>query len=100
MAGVIVFGAGRAAGGCRIVDHFIHVIPRRRIEDVVVAVWFRLREHGHQLVRGFECCGGEVEAVQVCHVRLVADISCIAPVREKLAERMRCHALAAEVRVR
>ena len=74
------------AGG---VLDFVHVVPGGGVEDVGVAVGFALREDGEGVVCGFEGGGGEVEAVKVGEVGLVAGRGGEGPVAEEGAEGVR-----------
>lgn len=66
----VVVQVGGVGGGR--VHGFVHVVPGRRVADVSVAVCFGLGEDRVEGMGGFEGGGGEVEAVEVSEVGLVA----------------------------
>lgn len=98
--GVVFLGEGRVWSiGRRVVFGFVHVVPCARVEDVVEAVGFALAEDGDEVVGCFEGGRAEVQAVEVGHVGLVADVGGEGPVLEEWAEGVRGYTGRAEVTV-
>ncbi len=96
--GIVILArcAGGRGGG---VDGFVHVVPGGRVEDVVVGVGFGLGEDGAKDIGGFEGGGGEVEAVKVGQIGLVAYICGEGPVGDELAKGVWGDAACADVRL-
>lgn len=80
----------------RVVIDFVHVVPRRGVEYVSIAVDFALGEDREELMGGLEGRGAEVEAVKVAKVRLMTWGGGEGPVAQKDAVGVRCKARCAE----
>ena len=85
---------GEVFGG--FVFHFVHVVPRTWIEDVIETRCPALAEDGEEALGDFERGGGEVESVEVGKIGLMAGVEGLVPVPHKLVQGMRFRAGQAE----